>query len=769
VKNTVIVPQGAKGGFVPKQLPRGGSRDEIAKEGVAAYRSFVSTMLDITDNIVDGEIVPPQRVVRHDGDDPYLVVAADKGTATFSDSANEISLQHNFWLGDAFASGGSAGYDHKRMAITARGAWECVKRHFREMDIDVETQSIRVAGVGDMSGDVFGNGMLRSRAIKLVAAFDHRDIFVDPNPDPETSFAERKRLFELPRSSWQDYDKALISEGGGVFSRSAKSIPLSPQMRALLDVEADAMTPAELMHAILGCETDLLWFGGIGTYVRGSNETPDQVGDRTNDAIRVAGLAVRAKVIGEGANLGVTQLGRIEYARQGGRLNTDFIDNSAGVNSSDLEVNIKIALGPAVASGRLDPATRRELLASMTEDVAAACLVNNYQQSLALSLAERNAVRDIAYLARLMRALEHGGLLDRKLEALPSRQEMAQRQAAGTGMTRPELAVLLSFAKIALSEELTSTSLPDDPVCEPLLTNYFPEALRENSLSDIESHRLRREIIATGLTNAMLNRGGPAMAVRLADESGRGPGDVASAFIAVSSIFHLPDLWHSVDQLDGKMAGQAQLALYARIETILLEQVSNLLRHGSNESLAATIATHRAGAEELAAVFEDCITPQQRDHLAATRRALEESGAVPQVAQRLAALDILSHATAVTRLAHETDRSIAEAARVAFAVSAYLRLDELKELASALPLRDYYDRLAINDAIHALEAARRALSSEILRAEKKGAADFAAWQRQHGGRLARAKASLDEIADTGDVTVSRLTVAASHVRDLTVT
>ena len=767
VKNTVIVPQGAKGGFVPKLLPRTGSREEIQKEGIAAYRAFVSSLLDITDNIVAGKIVPPDRVVRHDGDDPYLVVAADKGTASFSDIANEISLDHDFWLGDAFASGGSSGYDHKRMAITARGAWECVKRHFREMDIDIETQPIRVVGVGDMSGDVFGNGMLLSRAIKLVAAFDHRDIFIDPDPDPEISYAERKRLFDLPRSSWQDYDKSLISRGGGVFSRSAKSIPLSPEMRELLGVDAEAMTPTALMNAILKCETDLLWFGGIGTFVRASSETPEQVGDRANDAIRVTGQEVRAKVIGEGATLGVTQLGRTEFARKGGRINTDFIDNSAGVNSSDLEVNIKIALGPAVASGRLDPEDRRELLASMTEDVAAACLVNNYQQSLALSLAERSAARDITYLSRLMRALEKRGLLDRKLHGLPSRQEMAQREATGSGLTRPELAVLLSFAKIALSEDLIHSSVPDDPVCEPLLTNYFPEALRHSFLEDIKAHRLRREIIVTGLTNSMLNRGGPAMAVRLADESGRGPDDVAAAFLAVSAIFQLPDLWRAVDQLDGKMPGQAQLGLYARIQDFLLEQSANMLRIGMGEGLAPTIATHRAGVEELAAAFEDCLTPHQHEHLATLREALQQAGATPEVAARIAALDILSHAMIITQLAHATDRTIAEAARIAFAASSYFRLDDLKELAASLQLRDYYDRLAINGAVHTLDAARRALSREILSASKKGAADFAAWESENGGRLARAKAALDEMATTGDVTVSRLTVAASQVRELT--
>ncbi len=764
VKNAVIVPEGAKGGFLPKHLPRTGSRDDINKEAVAAYRIFISAMLDITDNIVDGHVVPPKRVVRHDGDDPYLVVAADKGTATFSDYANELAQAHNFWLGDAFASGGSAGYDHKRMAITARGAWECVKRHFREMDIDIMTEPFSVIGVGDMSGDVFGNGMLLSRATRLVAAFDHRDIFIDPEPDLEKSYAERKRLFDLPRSSWQDYDKSLISKGGGVFSRAAKSIPISPEMAALLGIDAASMTPAELMHTILKSEADLLWFGGIGTYIRASHESHEHVGDKANDAIRVTAAEVRAKVIGEGANLGVTQPGRIEYATRGGRLNTDFIDNSAGVNSSDQEVNIKIALGPVVASGQLEPEARKALLASMTEDVAEACLLNNYQQSLAISLAERSSVRDLGYLARLMRALEGRGIIDRKLEALPSRAEMAQKQAAGVGMTRPELAVLLSFSKIALSTDLIASTVPDDPVCAPILTNYFAPVLREKYLEEIRTHRLRREIITTGLTNAMLNRGGPAMAVRLADESGLGVDDVATAFIAATAIFHLPDLWHGIDQLDGKMPGQAQLELYARVQDVLLEQVAHQLRHESGAELAATIAAHRAGADELAANLNDCATSQQLTALTETKQRYENYGASADIASRVALLDLLGHAPAVTRLAHETDRSIVDSARIAFAAADYFRLDELKAKAATLQLRDYYDRLAVNGAIHTLEAARRALAAEILKAP--GTADFAAWQSAHGQRLARAKASLDEMIASGEVTVSRLTVAASQVRDL---
>jgi glutamate dehydrogenase len=736
------------------------------KEGLAAYRMFVSSLLAITDDIKDGRVAPPPRVVRHDGDDPYLVVAADKGTATFSDIANEISRQHGYWLGDAFASGGSAGYDHKKMGITARGAWECVKRHFREMDIDIQRSPFRVVGVGDMSGDVFGNGMLLSRAIKLIAAFDHRDIFIDPDPDPVESWAERKRLFELPGSSWKDYDKAKFSQGGGVFPRSAKSIPLSDEMRRLLGVDAKVLTPIELMHAILKCETDLLWFGGIGTYVRASTETDEQVGDRANNAIRITGLELHAKVIGEGANLALTQRGRIEFASRGGRLNTDFIDNSAGVNSSDQEVNIKIALGPAMASKRLDAEARRALLASMTEDVAEACLVTNRQQSLALSLAERNSARDLGYLERLMRALEDRGLLARKLEALPSRLETAAKQAAGAGLTRPELAVLLSWAKIALSDDLLASEVPDDAHCEQQLIAYFPPPLCERFLDDIKAHRLRREIIATALTNAMLNRGGPAMSVRLADETGRGAADVAYAFLAACSIFQLAEVWREIDALDGKIPGWRQLDLYARVQDFLLEQTAGFLHQGMIGDLATMISMHRAGVEEVAAAIQNCATAQQQARVADLRRQYEEGGTPAGLAARLAMLGLLGRAPAITRLARETGRSIIGVARIGFAAADYFRLDELEARANALKVADYYDRLAINGAMHTLAAAGRALTREALMSQAASAPDFAAWERAHGQRLARAKAGLDEIAASSDVTVSRLTVAASQMQDL---
>jgi glutamate dehydrogenase len=467
VKNAVIVPVGAKGGFFPKHLPPASDRAAWMAEGTQAYRIFIRTLLDMTDNLDGDRVVPPPEVVRHDGDDPYLVVAADKGTATFSDTANAISTEKGHWLGDAFASGGSNGYDHKQMGITARGAWEAVKRHFREIEIDIQSEPVTVAGVGDMSGDVFGNGMLLSRTMKLVAAFDHRDIFLDPNPDPERSWVERKRLFELPRSSWADYDKALISPGGGVFPRSAKSIPVSPEAQAVLGIGAMEATPDELMRAILKAPVGLLFFGGIGTYIRASEEPEAAAGDRANDAIRIAGSDLRAKVIGEGANLGMTQRGRIEAARHGIRLNTDAIDNSAGVNTSDVEVNIKVALSTPVRDGRLDEEARTRLLAEMTEEVGRLVLRNNYLQSLSISLAERRGVADLGFLERLMSVLERGGRLDRGLEFLPGTAEVERRRAEGQGLTRPELSVLLAYAKLALHDELLASSGAGRPLSRP--------------------------------------------------------------------------------------------------------------------------------------------------------------------------------------------------------------------------------------------------------------------------------------------------------------
>jgi glutamate dehydrogenase len=764
VKNAVIVPSGAKGGFLPKQLPRSGGREEAQKEGVAAYRIFIGALLDFTDNIKDGKVVPPARVVRHDGDDPYLVVAADKGTATFSDIANEISEAHGFWLSDAFASGGSTGYDHKGMAITARGAWECVKRHFREMDIDIQRQPFRVVGVGDMSGDVFGNGMLLSRQIRLVAAFDHRDIFIDPDPDPASSFAERKRLFDLPRSSWQDYNRAKISEGGGVFSRGAKSIPLSAEIKALLGIDAASLTPSELIRSVLRCQTDLLWFGGIGTYLRASTETDAEVGDRGNDALRITAAEVRAKVIGEGANLGVTQRARIELAARGGRINTDFIDNSAGVNTSDQEVNIKIALAAASRAGKLAAAARNKLLADMTEDVAAASLRNNYQQSLALSLAERKTASELADYSLLMRALEARGLLDRSLEALPSDREMQERARGGRGLTRPELAVLLSYAKIALQHDLLESPVPDEAELEPWLTGYFPPLLRERFVADIEKHSLRREIIALGLTNAIINRGGPAMAVRLADETRRTSAEVTYAFLATREVFDLPALWRRIDALDGRAKGGAQLALYQATHDLVNAQTLWFLRNGAAlTDLAGTIAGHRAGIGALKAVLADILPERSRAQLEHKAGRLAEEGVPSDLGRDIAALDVLGLAPPISSIARETGVQVARAARAYLAIGEHLRLADLADKAVTIPTPDYYDRLAVGRALSQLVAAQAAFAREAIRT---GGGEVETWLAAEGARLDRIKGSLEDIAGEGALTVSRLLVAAGQLSDL---
>ncbi|MBV8877600.1 MAG: NAD-glutamate dehydrogenase, partial [Gammaproteobacteria bacterium] len=536
VKNTLIVPVGAKGGFVPKRLPAG-TREEVQAEVIACYQTFIRGLLDLTDNIVSGRIVPPAQLVRRDVDDPYLVVAADKGTATFSDIANAISAEYGFWLGDAFASGGSAGYDHKKMGITARGGWECVKRHFREMGIDTQKTDFTVIGIGDMSGDVFGNGMLLSRHIRLVAAFDHRHIFIDPEPDAAVSFAERARLFALPRSSWDDYDRSKLSRGGGVFARSAKSIPLSAEARGLLLLDSASAAPNDVIRAILTLPVDLLWNGGIGTYVKATEERNAEVGDRTNDALRINGVQLLAKVVGEGGNLGLTQRGRIEYALARGRLNTDFIDNSAGVNTSDVEVNIKILLNPLLVAGKLARGERNRLLARMTSEVAALVLRNNYLQSQAISILELQGASRLPEYQHLIRALEREGVLNRALEFLPSDDELSERRKSGVGLTRPELAILLAYSKIWLNNHLLDSDVPEDPYLSAELIRYFPAPVQQRFPRAIRHHRLRREIIATATTNSLVNRMGPTFVPRVQGDTGAAPAQIARAYTAAREIF----------------------------------------------------------------------------------------------------------------------------------------------------------------------------------------------------------------------------------------
>ncbi|WBL78364.1 NAD-glutamate dehydrogenase [Bradyrhizobium xenonodulans] len=765
VKNAVIVPVGAKGGFVPKRLPSPSSRDHFMAEGTEAYRIFVRTLLELTDNLDGDTIVPPDSTVRHDGDDPYLVVAADKGTATFSDIANAISTEKHHWLADAFASGGSQGYDHKKMGITARGAWEAVKRHFRELGTDIQTKPFTVAGVGDMSGDVFGNGMLLSPATKLVAAFDHRDIFIDPSPDPAVSLAERKRLFSLSRSSWQDYDKSLISQGGGVFSRSLKAIPLAPEVRKLLDLDKPQATPFEVMTAILKARVDLLWFGGIGTYIRSSSESDDQAGDRANDPIRITGADVRARVIGEGANLGVTQRGRIEAAQKGVKLNTDAIDNSAGVNTSDVEVNIKIALARPEREGRLSPGDRNSLLAAMTEEVGALVLRNNYLQTLALSLAERKGVAEIGFLTRLMQSLEQRGLLSRAVEFLPDDAAVTERTRRSQLLTRPELAVLLAYAKLTLYDDLLATGVPDDPYLARELSQYFPRQVQEQFPTAVQLHRLRREIIATSLANAVINRGGPACAVRLTDETDADIATIVMAFVAVDESYGLRGLNAAIDALDTRIDGQLQLGLYAAIQDLLLSRTVWYVRNADFKAgLDAVIARFGPGIREIAAGLDKTLPQDSQAGRTRRRQDLIDSGVPAGLAAELADLDALLSAPDIVTVAERTNRAIGDAATTFFAAEAEFRLDRIIAAARSVPANDNYERLAIDRAVGQIAAAERALVADMLANGESGPQATGDWLAAHPEAM-RVRRSVEEIAASG-LTLAKLTVAANLLGDL---
>ena len=766
VKNALIVPVGAKGGFIPKQLPVGGPRDAIASEGVGAYKVFITSLLDITDNLGPDGVIPPQSVVRHDGDDPYLVVAADKGTATFSDTANAISIEHGFWLGDAFASGGSAGYDHKKMGITARGAWEAVRRHFREMDVDIITTPFTVAGVGDMSGDVFGNGMLCDRTIRLVAAFDHRDIFIDPDPDPAKSYAERKRLFDLPRSSWRDYDAALVSSGGGVYARNAKEVVLSAQAQALLGLATAKVTPQQVMNTILKLDVDLLWFGGIGTYVRASTESDDQAGDRANDPIRVTGADLRCKVVGEGANLGVTQRGRIEAAARGMRINTDAIDNSAGVNTSDVEVNIKIALSPPVRDGRLTEEARNTLLVAMTDDVAALVLRNNYLQTLALSLSQRHGLEDFGFQQREIQTLEARGLLDRAVEYLPDDKDIAERARRGQPFTRPEIAVLLAYAKLSLYDDLLVSKVPDDPYLGRELARYFPRAINENFPDAVEKHRLRREIIATQLANSMINRGGPTLIVRIADQTGASTDRIAAAFAVVRDSYGLTALNGEIDALDAKIAGARQLELYAAVQDLLLDRVVWFLRNEDlSKGLADIVEHYRAGIEAVGAALDGVLSVETLGARDARAGELAKAGVPEALALRIANLPALAAAPDVVLVADRTGKGVAEVAATYFAAGNFFQLDRIVGAARGIVVNDYFDRLALDRALDSIGASERRLTAEMLGDGAAGAAAVELWVKPRTAEVERIRSAVHEIAGSG-LTLSKLAVAASLLGDL---
>ena len=767
VKNAVIVPVGAKGGFVAKMISSPSRPEERMAEGVAAYRLFVGALLDISDNIVGDQIEAPADAMRWDGDDPYLVVAADKGTSTFSDIANGVAADHGFWLDDAFASGGSAGYDHKKMGITARGAWEAVKRHFREMDIDIQTTPFTVVGVGDMSGDVFGNAMLLSPATMLVAAFDHRDIFIDPNPDMARALSERRRLFELPGSSWQDYNRAAISTGGGVYSRSNKSVSLSAQAQALLGLPRAEATPDDVLSAVLRVQADLLWFGGIGTYVRASDEFNEQVGDRANDSIRIAATDLRCKAIGEGANLGLTQRARIEVSRRGVRLNTDAIDNSAGVNTSDIEVNIKIALSQPVRAGSLDRPARDAMLAEMTDEVAALVLRNTYQQTLAISLAERRGADESGFTIRLMQQLEAHGRLERTVEFLPSDAELVQRAKAGVGLTRPEIAVLLAYAKLALHDELLASDVPDDPYLGQELARYFPTVLSSRFPAPVAGHRLRREIVATQLANALVNRGGPAIIARLADETGARAPEIVRAFAVARDAFSLSDLHSEVDALDSKISGAAQLGLYASIQDLLLSRLAWFVRNVEfTTGLESVAMRFKAGVKSLETSFTQAAPPSVRQAIAQQTQAFEQSGAPTALAQKIASLGALAAACDVVLIAEQARRSLPDVAAAFFAADQAFGVSALSEAARRIPAGDYYERLALDRTIESLEQSLRRLAGKIVRAsDRSGEHAVAAWFAVRGADAIRIRDALGAIF-SGGLTLPRAVVAGSLLVEL---
>ncbi|MGE0153904.1 MAG: NAD-glutamate dehydrogenase [Reyranellaceae bacterium] len=772
VKNAVIVPVGSKGGFIVKRPPRptgnaAADREALMGEVVECYKTLMRGLLDLTDNLVAGRIVPPPALVRLDADDPYLVVAADKGTATFSDIANGVARDYGFWLDDAFASGGSAGYDHKAMGITARGAWECVKRHFRELGADIQATPFAVAGVGDMSGDVFGNGMLRSEKIRLLAAFDHRHIFLDPDPDPARSFAERQRLFALPRSSWADYERSLISEGGGVFERGAKSIALTPQVKAMLDLEVDRLTPAELMRAILKARVDLLWFGGIGTYVKSAAETNLEVGDRANDALRIDGREVRARVVGEGANLGVTQRGRIEAALAGVKLNTDALDNSAGVDCSDHEVNIKIALRDAVRAGALALAERDRLLEAMTDEVAALVLRDNYQQSQAISVAEAQAPAMLGNHGRMMRNLEAADRLDREVEFLPDREALAQRRAGGRGLTRPELCVLLAYAKIALSEDLQASDLPDDPLLEPELLLYFPKPLVDGFADGIRSHRLRREIIATKVVNSMINRVGIAFVDDMRERTGCSSPDITRAYAVVRDVFRLRDLWGAIEALDPELVAASQIDMLI-VTQRLIEQLTLWLLRNMRPPLDATAALARftPGIERLTADLPGLLPEPDRQALEARTRALGGERIPPALAQRVAALEFLGAAFELVRLAERAEVGVEQAARVFFAAGERFGLSWLRAATARLPRDTPWQAASAQALAEDIQTQQSELAAALLAAGQDGAELPEAWMAPRQASIQRLDRLFADMRAQPGIDLAMLTVASRELRGL---
>jgi glutamate dehydrogenase len=789
VKNAVIVPVGSKGGFVVKRPPAAGpggvvDREAMSAEVVHCYKTLMRGLLDITDNLVGGKVVPPLKVVRHDDDDPYLVVAADKGTATFSDIANSVSQEYKFWLDDAFASGGSAGYDHKKMAITARGAWENVKRHFREIGVDIQAQDFTCVGVGDMSGDVFGNGLLLSPHTKLLAAFNHMHIFVDPTPDPKSSLAERQRLFDLPRSAWSDYDAKLISAGGGIYERRAKSIKLSKETRERFGIAKEQVTPNELINAILTAEVDLLFLGGIGTYVKAEDESQLEVGDRTNDALRINAYQLRCKVVGEGANLGFTQRGRIEAALNGRRINTDALDNSAGVDTSDHEVNIKILLNEACTNGDLTVKQRDKILAGMTDDVAKLVLRHNYLQSQALSVAETLSYTLLDQQSRFMRNLERAGKLDRAIEFLPDDETMRERLAKRIGLTRPELAVLLAYSKTTLYDELLPSDLPDDPRLVEDLFDYFPPALRTEFREQIEKHRLRREIIATLVTNSMVNRVGSTFMHVVREKTGQPPSAIARAYAITRETFRFRDLWSAIEALDNKVAASVQTGMLIEINRLAEPATAWFLRNGTHPlDVAGLLAEAQPGVAEIEASMLGLISETDRADYEQAKATLIENKVPEELASRIAGLSHLVSSLDIVRIATKADIKVVDAAAVYYAVGNAFCLDWLREGARQLIGDSHWDRLAVFAIIDDLYGHQRDLTAAVLAdAPAEGAKALAAksleekpaeaalaienWRSGRAVPVQRVDQLLTDLRQVGKIELSMLAVANRGLRSV---
>jgi glutamate dehydrogenase len=772
VKNAVIVPVGSKGGFYPKQLPDPSQdRDAWFEAGRDAYKVFIRSLLSVTDNIVNDKTVHPENTVIHDGEDPYFVVAADKGTATFSDTANGIAQSEEYWLDDAFASGGSAGYDHKKMGITARGGWEAVKRHFREINHDIQTQPFTAVGVGDMSGDVFGNGMLLSEQTKLLAAFDHRDIFLDPDPNPDTSFKERKRLFEMGRSSWQDYNQSFLSKGGMIVSRQNKKVDLTKEVQEMLGINRKQAAPNEILKAILTSPSDLLWFGGIGTYVKAESENNAEVGDRANDAIRINGSEVGAKVIGEGANLGVTQPGRIEFAQAGGRVNSDAIDNSAGVNSSDVEVNIKIALSGPMRSDDLPRPKRNKLLERMTDEVADLVLRNNYLQALAITMEQERGVAMLPAQQRFMQAFEREGDLDREVEDLPDDRALARRMERDLALTRPEIGVLLAYAKIVLFQQLVDSDLPDDPYFETALITYFPKDMQKNWVDAIKGHRLRREIIATVIANDIVNRTGPTFVQEASTRTGESPVEVTRAYMVVRDGNELPGLLEEIDGLDNKVEWELQHALYRKVSELIQRQTIDSLRRGTiGSSIGDVVSAYRSDRTELLKLIPKSLPAYIKDRHAAKRETYGEPEAVSaKLAKSVADLILAAHVPDIRTISDASGTSLSEATEIYFRVTEAFRIGMIADAAEELAPEDFFEGLAHDRALYSLRRARIKISQSVVAQFGKEDDPVANWMASEREAIGRIRSAISGVVDDGalsDLTVTRLSVVANFLEDL---